>query len=172
MLVVAALRLRDLVPWRTFTIDTSWSAAVAATELGNHIGPGRTFRTPLMAPSRSEKELTFCRAINHRDSFLPVIEVAIAPAPHVGSRLTVRIRLNWFVGVFMSFWVTGATLGTLGVAIDAIANERPIGSLALLGPMFYAGLTAFGFAFEARRAEELLRGLFPPALPPPDGPYR
>jgi hypothetical protein len=172
MLVVAALRLRDLVPWRTFTIETSWSAPVAAAELGNHIGPGRTFRAPVVASGHNENELTFSRAINYRDSFLPVIDVAIAPAPHVGARLTVRIRLNWFVGVFMGFWVAGATLGTLGVAIDAIANERPFGSLALLGPLFYAGLTAFGFAIEARRAEVLLRALFPPASPPPAGPYR
>lgn len=172
MLVVAALRLHDLAPWRSFTIDTPWSVAVTATELGKHIGPGCTFRPALLAHTRSETEFTFCRRIGYRNSFLPVIKITIAAGSHHGARLTVRMRLNWLVSAFMGFWVTFATLGSVGVAVASIAESSPLGCVAVLMPLVGVALTGGGFAFEARRAEQLLRDIFPPAPLPPAGPYR
>ncbi len=32
------MRARDLLPWRDFTIETSWSPEVAALELGRRVG--------------------------------------------------------------------------------------------------------------------------------------
>ncbi len=61
--------------------------------------------------------------------------------------------------------MTGASAGAILGGWVALAKHEPIGLVALVFPLFGAALAGGGFAYEARRAEELLRGLFAPSPP-------
>lgn len=179
------LRLKDLLPWRAFTIDTTWPAPVAAIEIRKRLAPrspwqflslsgGGSPDQPFVGKEEGDS-FVFSRAIGYRNSFLPVIGLTIAPSGDTGARVNVRMRMNAAVVAFMAVWMTGATLGALSLGAVAIVEGRPAGLLALLFPLFGGLLAGGGFAFEARRAESLLRDLFPPPPPPPPeplGPYR
>jgi hypothetical protein len=182
---VRPFRLQDLVPWRELTIDTTWPPEVVAIEIRKRLAP-RVPR-PLYAfgfgvPSPDHPfvgkgegaHFVFSRAIGYRNSFLPVIILSVA-AHDEGSRLNLRMRLNAVVMAFMGVWMTGATIGSLSIAVAGLYDGNPAGLVGLLFPLFGGGLMSGGFAYEARRAEALLRDIFPtPPPPPPEpvGPYR
>jgi len=69
------MHVRDLLPWRELTIETSWSPDVAAAELADRIGKPRFFGggdTLFVGDRLNEREFRFSRRISYRNSFLPV----------------------------------------------------------------------------------------------------
>lgn len=167
------MHLRDLLPWRVFAIDTSWSPEVTAIELGKRVGERRLFgaaETPFTG-SLAGHRFQIARTIRYRNSFLPVIEGTIDPAEH-GARLRVRMRLNWFVAAFMAFWIAGTALASLAVVTSASARDGAW--VVLLMPVCGIAMCCGGFAFEAYRARIILEALFPrpPQAPVSVGPYR
>jgi len=167
----AAMHARDLVPWRDFTIETSWSPTVAAVELQKRIGERRFFGggdTPFTG-TVDGSVFRFSRRIAYRNSFLPMIVAVIEPSHHNGARIRVQMRLHVLVMVFMAVWMTGATLAGL-VGLTALARGQPAGLAALAFPLFGAALSTIPFALEARLAERLLREIYAQAPAPPAPP--
>jgi hypothetical protein len=167
------VRLRDLIPWRAFDIATSWSPQVAVIELRKVIDQetflfGGGGNAPFVGDIRGEAEFRFRRRIGYGNSFLPIIRVVTEPLRHGATRLRVTMRLHLLVMAFMAVWMTGATFGAL-VGISAVVAGQPGGLLAFALPLFGAGLVGIPFAFEARKAETLLRSIYAnaPALPTP-----
>ena len=173
------MRLRDWLPWRDFAIETSWPPSVAAIEIRKRIASPRLFaRTgePFVGESTTEMEFRFSRGISYRNSFLPVIHAAVEPSYRDGARVRVRMRLHGAVAVFMAIWLTGATFGLL-FGLESLVRGQAAGWIGIVMPLFGVGLVTGGFSFEARKAEDLLRGIFaaaPGFPPPPDTgePYR
>jgi hypothetical protein len=165
-LVRVGVRWGEFVPWRSFTITTTWTPEVATIELTKMVGQSSFFAgadpvTPFVGAWVGDR-FRFRPRIRHSNSFAPVIEAMIAPDPR-GARVHVTMRLNSFVLVFMGVWVTGATLGAIALLSAAFAGFPP-GVLGPLLPIVGGYMTTAGFEAEARPAEVLLRALFPPAL--------
>jgi hypothetical protein len=165
------MRARELLPWRDFTIETSWPPSVAAIELQKLIGERRFFGGGDMpfAGTRDGSVFRFSRRIAYRNSFLPMIVAVVEPSHHDGARVRVQMRLHVFVMLFMGIWMTGATLVSVMVGFATLSRGQPAGLLALAFPLAGAGMTTIPFAFEARTAEHLLREIYAraPALPAP-----
>ena len=163
------MRPSDLIPWRHFTIETSWSPEVADIELRKRIdGLLGTGDEVFRGRSTRNGQYKFQRVISYRNSFLPVITATVEPSHHNGARVRIRMRLHALVAIFMQLWMTGAMAGAI-VGILALGSGQPAGLIALALPVFGAGLTTIPFALEARAAERLLREVYAaaPALPAP-----
>jgi hypothetical protein len=165
--------LRAAVPWRSFTIDTSWPPEVAAIEIRKVIDAPTLFGgggcLPFVGTARGEKEFVFRRRIGYRNSFLPVIHAVVEPSHHGGARVRVRMRMYAVVIAFMAFWLTGASFGAGSAGVVALLHGQASGLLMLLFPLFGVAMVCVGFSLEARKAEKMLRALYAvaPALPPP-----
>jgi hypothetical protein len=152
--------LHEVLPRRSFVIDTCWPPEVAAIELKKVIdestffGRGRGGNTPFVGMAESETAFVFRRRAGHRKS-LPMVRVVIEPMRHGGARIRVNIGV---LGEAMAFL---EARGLLGLATPFFAV---VGALAAFGP-------------EADRAEQKLRAIYAsaPALPAPadaQGAYR
>jgi hypothetical protein len=71
------------------------------------------------------------------------------------------MRLNLLVGIFSAVWMCGALLGAVAFAVGSILERNPLGLVAFGFPIFGVALIGGGFAFDARKAEELLRAALP-----------
>jgi hypothetical protein len=108
----------------------------------------------------TESEFEISRIIRYRNSFLPQIRGTIAP-DRAGSRVSISMRLHYFVLVFMALWFSFVAMGC-AISIVALA----LGSGNAIGVVITAGMVVFGwalcvgsFTFEARKAERLLTEL-------------
>ena len=167
-----AVQLRDLLPWRDFVIETSWSPSVAAIEIKKSIDgppPLSGGSDALFIGREDDGRFRFSRRISYRNSFLPMIVAVVEPSHHDGARVRVRMRLHLFVMVFVSVWIGGASLAAFMVAFIFISHGYPVGLLAAVLPLLGAAMVSIPFALEAPRAERLLRDVFAraPALPAP-----
>jgi hypothetical protein len=174
------MRPRDFLPWREFTIETSWSPDVAAVELKKHIakrgffGRARDGGNAAFVGDISEgTSFRFARAIRYNNSFLPVIVATIQSSDANGARIRVRMRLHRWVAAFMCVWMAGAVLGSVACCVAALAHGKLAGLLAPALPLFGTALVIVPFAIEARIAERLLREIYPAApgraIPPNAG---
>ena len=131
--------LRDLLPWRAFTIESSWSPGVVATELRKRMDERRIIATGGDAPlvgtaSEDGRTFRFWRAIATWGSAVPttmLIVAVVEPSHHDGARLRVRMRL---AGI--------ATAMSVVVGAGAIL-------VALLGVWMLLGGNAIGLALLA-----------------------
>jgi hypothetical protein len=118
------VRPSDLLPWRDFIIETSWSPEVADIELRKRIdGLLGTGDGPFKGHSVGQCQYKFQKVISYRNSFLPVITASVEPGHREGARIRVRMRLHAFVALFMAVWMTGATAG--GVLIGIALRRSP-----------------------------------------------
>jgi hypothetical protein len=164
--------LPELLPWRSFTIETSWSPEVAAAELAKEVS-GPMLRgggyAPFEGRAASPYDFEFSRRIEYRNSFLPVVRTAVEASHRGGARVRVTMRMNPFVFAFTALWMSGATVvGGLG-GLSALLEGHPAGLIGLAFPLFGAALCGLGFGVEARKAEAALRAVYAaaPGLPPP-----
>ena len=122
--------LSALLPWRSFTIETSWAPEVAAAELAKEIAgpmlPGGGY-APFVGRGTSPYDFEFSRRIEYRNSFLPVVRTTVEASHRGGALVRVTMRMNPFVIAFTSLWMSGATLGGLGGLIGLL-NGHPAGS--------------------------------------------
>jgi hypothetical protein len=169
------VKLRDLIPSRTFDIGTSWSPNVAAIELKKAIDPARppfggSGDAPFTGEVRGAWAFEFSRRIGYRNSFLPMIRVVVKPSYRGGSRLHVRMQLHPLVGVFVALWMAGAVIGALvGLGVLLLRGE-PLGLAVLALPLFGAAILGIPFALEAKKSESLLRSIYERAPAPLDPP--
>jgi hypothetical protein len=171
------MRWRDLLPWRSFVFETSWSPSTAVVEIKKRVGPRRWWPqrsdSPFVGASTGEYTFKFRRKISYRNPSLPVVCVVVQPAAHGGARVEVKMRLHFAVVPFLSVWMTGACLLGLGGLFAAVFRGKPEALVALLMPLFGAGFISFPFELEAREAEKLIREIFVAAPAQREiGPYR
>ncbi len=158
------MRARDLLPWRDFVIETSWSPVVAATEMKNRIGPRRLYgggSAPFAGESLNDAAFRFRRAIAYRNSFLPHIHVAVEPAGDRGALVHVRMQLHPAVLALTVIWLVGMTIGA--IAQVTLAWHRHAGPLGLAMPAIGIVVIVVSFGLEARKAEAMLREIYAPA---------
>jgi hypothetical protein len=102
------------------------------------------------------------RAINYRNSFLPVIKGYIKDDLN-GSKIDIKMSLTDIVKVFMIIWLGGVFLACLGVTYTLIFNNgfnteagffMFIPYLMLLGGI---GMVIFGFKAESRKSVKDLK---------------
>jgi hypothetical protein len=163
-----AFRLAALLPWRAFVLPTFLQPDEAAQVLAENISNESDFRGERL--DNLHFEISRVLEWGYKSSFVPVISVAIEPRVEGGALVAVSMRLHLVVAIFSLFWMTGTTFGGFLSLVAALGGEpEALWGLAL--PLFGALLIGGGFAFEAARAERLLRELFPA---PPEGapPYR
>jgi hypothetical protein len=131
------MRARELLPWRNFVIGTSWSPDIAIVEIQKRVGV-RGFldmgggSEPFAGRLVNGNEFHFSRRISYRNSFLPVISATVEPSHREGARIRVTMRMNLFVMVFMTIWMTGATFGGVTVFVAALASGQWVGTHRVL----------------------------------------
>lgn len=153
---VRPFSLADLIPWRSYVIETSLSRfevrELFRSLLAEHMVLGE----------ENAAAFKFWRPISYRNSFLPVVRLTIERA-NDRTYVHVRMRLAWFVAAFMGVWMTMA-LGGTAVALLAVLHGQLGAVVAFAFPLFGFALCAGGFAPEARKMDKILYGV----LPPPD----
>lgn len=160
--------VRDLRPWRHLALPTRLAPEAAAEALARNVGAarglfGRSSDAPFTGTRVGPFAFAMRRSIAYRNSWLPMIDLRIEPGPSAGSLVRVKMRLHPFVAAFTAFWMFGALLGGALAAVAGLTRGEPLLVLFGLGfPLAGASLSCGAFAFEARRAEELLEQLLPP----------
>jgi hypothetical protein len=175
----SGMRLAEFLPWRRFVIRTTWSPEVARTELAKKIGHRAVLfgvvgwgnlSYPFVGSSAGDR-FRFRRRIGYRNAFLPVIVADVDRDPR-GARVAIAMRMQVFPSIFMAVWMTGATCAAVAGVVAAARGVLP-GLVGLVLPLLGGVLCSLAFAYEARQAEGLLRGFFPPVIVPEDTPpYR
>ena len=101
------------------------------------------------------------RVINYRNSFLPRITGTVEKGIE-GSTISVQMRLEAFVLVFIVIWSGGVGLACLAVVSSAFQNgDFEAASLIPFGMLlFMAVLVCGAFAYERNKSDKELRLLF------------
>lgn len=160
-------QLRELWPFRDYSIQTSLSPDEAADALANSVGK-RVWFSRLNVPfvgTREGNHFRITRSGAHHDTYLPAIDIDIRAARH-GTCVAVRMRLTRFTFAFMSLWMSVATFGATTVLIRLFLHGHVEGLIAILLPLAGAALGGGCFAFEARKADRFLRSTFATAPVP------
>jgi hypothetical protein len=176
------MRLRDLVPWRDFVIETSWSPEVSIVELAKRVdAPRLPFfgidhpERPFQGKSVSPTALEFRRTVDWKvESAIPAtIRASVTPALGSGACVRVRIRPRAAGGVALALVGLFAVASFVLAVFALIAGEVRGALVALGGSVVVVASALLRFALESDRSERILRGIFEraPALPPPDPPY-
>jgi hypothetical protein len=182
-------RLPGWVPWRTFTVDTSWSVRRTVAEFGRPRRPLFQFPRIRLAATRAKQvdneyefrwtvEVSRDSATVEGPSASAVVRVRVDEGPDGGARLRVSTRWDWCSEIFTAAVLTV----TIGLGAAALAALVLVGLPAgLLLVLFLISSTLYRFLLcvgvprleaEARRAEDVLRSVFPPVRQPSESPYR
>lgn len=91
------MRLREPLPWRDLTIETSWSPDVIAIEVGNYMEPPRLLLSDAEAPfvgGAVRRDTYVFRAVSpsnkspldngmfHMNTLAPVVVMVVEPTHH------------------------------------------------------------------------------------------
>jgi hypothetical protein len=94
------------------------------------------------------------RAINYRNSFLPVIEGTVA-TDYVGTKISVKMKLHSSVIFFISIWLGGVSIACI-VTLHALFTQGFSPELLIPFGMLIFGTTLFfgGFKIESKKSIE------------------
>jgi hypothetical protein len=176
------MRARDLLPWRTFVVETKWPPSVAVIEIRKQVGTvrgllgggGDNEYAPFVG-TEDRGRFHISRRIGNERSVRPRLEVAVEPSHHDGSRVVVRVDPDAKMLLLVSFAVAvGLIVAGFAVAADGLGPQL---LLALPIAAALGAALVVPSALEARESERLLREIFAaaPALPAPpetDDAYR
>jgi hypothetical protein len=167
------MRLRELLPWREFVIETSWPPSIAAVEIEKVFGESWCLdspKAPIASVDRVPANLDpapFSEKLLYQGTAL-VIRAVVDGAPHGGS--SVHVRMSTRSGILVRRAVISAGLCLLGVVVGI-----PVGLVLVAVPLLAAWLlmaTAFPFVLPSREVERFLRSLFVGAPPGTGEGYR
>jgi hypothetical protein len=149
-----------LLPFETVIIETHLSKADTVNSLMENIESEKTFSPWSQSGARAfggqlrGNEFELRRIINYRNSFLPVITGRIETFGS-GTRLTVDMRLQMAVLIFMIVWCGLCVLFFVAGSINPDnTNENPLLAIGML--LFGYILTMGGYLFESSRAKNIL----------------
>lgn len=137
------------LPFENITYKTKLSSSEIIKRLNEVTEPRKLFRISDIFRSNNHKPyeglieanyFTISRIIRYRNSFLPKISGRIE-SEFTGTVITVKMRLNTFVLIFMSIWFTGVGLACFAVLAMAL-NGDSFSAFALI-PF---GMLLFGYA--------------------------
>ncbi|HYJ78999.1 MAG TPA: hypothetical protein VEW03_05335 [Longimicrobiaceae bacterium] len=149
-----------LVPFEHFAILTPLPAEEVAARLASQVEPRRWLRFR-RGPCAFEGEVDAAgfriqRIIGYRNSFLPRIRGVISPTA-TGSRVDCTLTLHPFVIAFMAVWFGAFMLTPTPPGQSPWFRLVPVAML-----LFGWVLATVHFAYEARRAKEVLAELLGP----------
>ena len=158
-----------LVPFERVTLHTELRADEVYRRLAAAVGPGRWFTDPWPAHGKpyqggvTPTEFKIARAINYRNSFLPMV-IGRIRSNAVGSVVEVVLRPHLFVAAFMTTWLTATAVAAISTMWEALSNDqnRPAAVMALLpAGLFVFGYTLMQTAFlaESKKAKRFLEEL-------------
>ncbi len=157
-----------LIPYKSIVITTSLPLNDAVTVLFKAVSPKKRWyqfslsRSGKFEGTVSREGFKIERAINYRNSFLPILHGTFRPDV-TGTRIEVTMKMHPFVLLFSVFWfgavLSGFVLGIIGsFASDHIPFEVLIGAGTML-VAFYL-MTILGFGFEAKKAIRFMNETF------------
>jgi hypothetical protein len=157
--------VRVPLPFERFAIETPLVPAEVAERLRHATRSRSLFRAgptdgkPFIG-SVSDSEFRIVRAINYRNSFLPVVRGRIKQTVD-GTRVEVSMRLAGFVFAFMCFWLGFVALFFLGFLVASLSRHQLTWFVLFPLGMFVFGsvLTVGAFKLEAGRSRECLESL-------------
>jgi hypothetical protein len=162
---------RELMPYRTVTIETPLAMDEALASLATLIQPKRglwsTLRSGLGASNgRTEpfegtigrRRFKIMRVIGYRNSFLPVIVGSVEPTAS-GCRVRLVMRLHAFVATFMLLWMAMPVFVTLRALAEGHGSVWPAAIFPILG----SAVVLIGFLPESSKAARLIRECLGPA---------
>lgn len=156
----------NLLPFEKYVFEPKMTVDKAMQQLDLMTEPKQfgLFRQPKYCRYRgtiTQSSFKISRSISYRNSFLPVVEGTIR-SDFDGSIISMKMRLNYFVLVFVIFWSSGVTLVFLAMLMSAIAKGKfqpaifvPLGML-----LFLSALVIGGFKYESRLVRKDFEELF------------
>ncbi len=158
-----AMRLAELIPWRSFTIETTWPADVAVVEIQKRLRTPTPFGDggpPFAGGKMTARELKFTLQSSFNNPARPAVIATIDEAHRGGSRIHVRMRLDVLVALFMTAWMALSTIIALAVSVAAFRDGTWLALLAWAFPILGAAVFCGMFASGARTSERLIREIF------------
>lgn len=171
------MRFEELIPLRSFTIETKWPVDVAVVEIQKRVGPFRVLggggSEPFVGKKVGERAFKVRAWSGFNQAGRAILLLTVEPGHREGARVVVRMRLNILIAIFMTAWLMLATAGAIVATIAAVRLGMWIALLAWSLPLLGIAFIEIPFVREARESERLLREIFAraPALPeaPPTG---
>ncbi|MEO8796994.1 MAG: hypothetical protein ABI551_03840 [Polyangiaceae bacterium] len=157
------MRLAELIPWRSFTIETTWPSDVAVVEIQKRLRAPTLFGDggqPFVGGKRTARELKFALQTSFNNPARPTVLVTVDEAHRGGSRIHVRMRLAALVGLFLTTWMALSTIMALALSVMAFRDGTWLALVAWALPILGAALFVGMFASGARTSERLIREIF------------
>jgi len=166
--------LKKLLPFEELVYRSTFSKEELTAHLQNEIEAEKSFGLGANRFSYSkpyigkvyQNRFEIKKAINYRNSFLPVIKGEIVDDIN-GSKINVKMGLIDFVKAFMILWLGGVSIACLAVLYNIIFGEglNSETGIFMLIPFFMLiigiVMVSFGFNFESRKSiidlEEILK---------------
>ncbi|HET6227310.1 MAG TPA: hypothetical protein VFF27_13585 [Bacteroidia bacterium] len=166
------MKFKNLFPFRSFTFISNDKIETVRINLARLVDANRqpTFSLFRYVSQKEfigkveENHFVISRTIYHRNSFLPIITGSLSS---LGNQtiIDIKMRVNYFVLAFITFWLSVVGLFCLIMTIMLIANLKAHDpkiskDFMILIPygMFLMGslLFIFPFRYEVKKAKELL----------------
>jgi hypothetical protein len=148
------------LPYENLTYHSPLSEAETIQNLSTLIRSGQYSGTV------NRQSFTIQRVIRYRNSFLPQIKGTVQ-SDFGGTVITIKMRLNLLVLIFLGIWIGGVIFVPLGTFIASDKSGTAI-PLIPLGMLFFAYLlTVLAFKFESNKAKKDLQQLWKAALREP-----
>ena len=150
-----------LLPYRRIVFQSPLLPDEVVQVLLGSVDPSPRWDAPNrpFAGSVTPPEFRIHRTISYRNSFLPEIAGHIAPEGS-GSRISMTLRLHPAVSLFLVVWLSLVAIIGVPLVFGGFTKENPIALMPVGMFLFGCLLTMGAFAYEARKAKELLLLLF------------
>lgn len=160
----------NLLPYENITYKTALTPEQIVEKIQNVIEPKKTFRMTGIFSSKDHRpyegevdhnSFDIRRIIGYRNSFLPIIKGQIEQDIN-GTTIIVKMRVHYFVTVFMLVWYGSLGSAFLGIFFSALFD----GSFEYIGlfplAMFFFGylMTIVGFKSESEKSKKFLAKVF------------
>ena len=159
------------IPFDNFIIESNKSEIELTSRLSEQIEPKINFR---LNHYFSDKEIKpyegkiennsfrINRIIKHKNPFLPRIIGEFKTKYGGGSKIQIKMRINYFILIFMVFWSFGPTLFFLKFSEESINNKtiNPAILISLTWIILGYLFTYLPFNYERNKSKKFLKELF------------
>lgn len=164
--------IRKLLPFEKLVYHSILNKEELITHLQNEIEAEKSFGFGAHRSSYSKpyigkfylNRFEIKRAVNYRNSFLPVIKGEIKDGIN-GTKITVKMGLADFVKAFMILWLGAVSFGCIGalyslIFTDTVNSEAGFFMFIPFAMLLFGiGMVSFGFKAESQRSIKDLEGI-------------